>query len=297
MMAYSITTIRPTGFPHASAFRHVQESLTWALAALGHEATIAADNWFSTDQSTTNIIFGGELLMPGAILPHNCIIYNLEMTSGYQGISKLVDIAKRSNLTIWDYSNAGVEYWRKWGIPTKHVPVGYTPNLTRIPDLTMTTGVEKYDMLFYGWLTPRRKAILDALTGKGLTVCTIEGQGVYGGGLDNYIARSRIVLNVHHDGRDQFEIVRVSYLLANGKCVVSETSSDDQDYKDLDGSLCRTEYGKLAEVCQWALRNIIPPESVKRPFRCRDYVETVRKALNDPLRVYADAPIEREAVI
>ena len=48
-----------------------------------------------------------------------------------------------------------------------------------------------------------------------------------------WIARSKIVLNLHQYDAQVFEIVRVSYLLANRRAVVSERGANPTEDRDL----------------------------------------------------------------
>jgi hypothetical protein len=57
------------------------------------------------------------------------------------------------------------------------------------------------------------------------------------------------VLNVHFYESQIFEIVRVSYLLANRKCVVSETGHDTALEEPLKGGIAFTAYTDLASTC------------------------------------------------
>lgn len=87
-------------------------------------------------------------------------------------------------------------------------------------------------MLFYGTIGPRRAAILDALQACGLNVGIVSG-GIYGAERDAFIARAKVVLNLHHYASHIFEVVRAFYLMTNGKAIVGEvspTTSVDPDY-------------------------------------------------------------------
>lgn len=274
MANFNISITRPRYFLHSDAFRDVADSLAWSLVALGHTANVR-ENWISTDEADTNILFGAELLAPGQALPRNTILYNLEQPT-HEMMPKVQSLAR--GLRVWDYSSVNVRKWKELGFNVKHVPIGYTPNLTRIP-----TNVEKdIDCLFLGWLTPRRKKILDDLTEAGLKV--VYSDRCYGGARDCLIARSNIVLNIHHDGRDMFEIVRVSYLLANRACVVSEISSDDSEYKDLQKYAIRVPYDEIVDHCKalcadgYDFRSNYADEAFDN-FAKRDYVSTIREAL------------------
>ena len=127
---------------------------------------------------------------------------------------------------MWDYSLHNIDKWKTYwetmncAYAPVHVPLGYVPELTRI----RPAPIQDIDVLFYGSLNDRRSAIIKALCDAGANVHTVFG--VYGKGRDELIARSKVVLNLHFYEQKLFEIVRVSYLLANSKAVVTECSSD-----------------------------------------------------------------------
>ena len=156
-------------------------------------------------------------------------------------MAKVRRLAKESGCRVWDYSHRAIADWAADGISATHVPIGYTPNLTRIPP----SSPQDIDVLFVGWMTPRRMAIIDDLRTVGLRV--FSSASCYGGARDQLISRAKVILNVHHDGRDRFEIVRCSYLMANSACIVSELSSDDDEYQDL--VLTRVPYRLLVDTC------------------------------------------------
>jgi len=282
-LKFNLTIIRPQGFKHSSGFHEVADSLAWALSALGHEANVLP-NWIDTNEDCTNIVFGSELLAPTVRLPRNCIIYNLEQPT-HPNMAKVRELAK--GLRVWDYNLTNVKQWQTDGYNVKHVPVGYTPNLTRIPKAEN----QDIDVLFFGWMTPRRQKVIDDLRAAGLKVVAVEG--CYGGGRDNLIARAKIVLNVHHDGRELFEIVRVSYLLANSKCVLSELSPNREEYQDIEMGF--PEF--MGDPTKLVL-GLLSDEKTRQGYetagfdaiRKKDYVESVRAALVDSL-----SPQERVA--
>ncbi|MBO0887664.1 class I SAM-dependent methyltransferase [Candidatus Bathyarchaeota archaeon] len=276
MSKFNLVTIRPKGFLHSSAFHEVKESLGWALSALGHE-TMATENAFSASPDSTNVIFGAELLSPTAELPPNSILYNLEQPS-HPSMKNVERLAKGK--TVWDYSETNVESWKSLGITAKHLPIGYTPNLTRIPKAQ----TQDIDVFFAGWMTPRRSKLIQSLANAGIKVVATDS--CYGGGRDNLISRSKLCLNVNHDGRSLFNIVRVSFLLANAKCVVSETCSDQDHYRQLgDEAIAWTDYEHLVDVCQLYLRSDAAREEREQQgfqaIKRMDYIEYVREVLSD----------------
>ena len=70
--------------------------------------------------------------------------------------------------------------------------------------------------------------------------------GAHGRPRDTWIARSKVVLNMHFGEGFVFESVRVSYLLANKKAVVSERGDGHEDFTD---AVAFAEYDELADKC------------------------------------------------
>jgi hypothetical protein len=71
----------------------------------------------------------------------------------------------------------------------------------------------------------------------------------YGAERDAYIARAKVVLNLHYWEGNPFEALRVSYLLNNRACVVSE-ESDDPAFEDFRAGLAAAPYAGLVETCR-----------------------------------------------
>lgn len=275
MSNFNLTLVRPRGFLHSSAFLEVRDSLAWSLTELDHKVNLT-ENSFSASHAT-NIIYGAELLPPDVGLPENCIFYNFEQP-GHPRLPLVRELAKKFKVKIWDFSKRNLKSWTDEGISAIHVPVGYTPNLSRIP----RAKVQDIDVLFYGWMTPRRAQIVQQLKDAKLKVYASDN--LYGGARDNLISRSKVVLNVHHDGRDMFEIVRVSYLLANSKCVISEDAVDfPGEYMDIALGTSFGVYGRLVEGCQiapskesWRIGREVEGFDL---FRKKDFTPIVHHAL------------------
>ena len=73
--------------------------------------------------------------------------------------------------------------------------------------------------------------------------------GCYGEARDQFIARSKVVLNLHYYDSKVFEIVRVSYLLSNFKAVVAECGTGTSIDPDLLQALRAVPYDGLVEAC------------------------------------------------
>jgi hypothetical protein len=212
-----------------NGYKEVIETIGWGLEQLGHQVTYAV-NAIASD--AVNIIFGAQVLPIATLkqLPANTIIYNFEQMRNVSA-SRIREetryYARAQHFRLWDYSQANLPCWHDLGRDeVKVVPVGYAPILTRIPKAPQ----QDIDVLIYGTSGERRLQVFHALSQLG--VSTLFVSGLYGPARDDLISRSKIVLNINlYPETRIFEIVRVSYLLANKKAVVADidvnTSIDD----------------------------------------------------------------------
>lgn len=287
-MKFNLTTVVPEGFMHHHAFDEIRDSLSWSLAALGHDVS-QTENWFS-ESGETNLILGAELIADFQRLPANTIIYNLEQPS-HPNMAKVIRMVRESRCRVWDYSLRSVEEWRKLGVSVAHVPIGWAPTMTRIP----RARTQDIDVCFFGWSTPRRRSLITQLESAGLRV--YASSSCYGGARDNVISRSKVCLNVHHDGRDRFEAVRVSYLMSNSCSVVSEYSSDDDEYSDLRRSIAVVPYRLLVDTCASLATDSATHErsvmgaSALDSIQKRDFTAAVAVAVESQRSVSVPTPI------
>ncbi len=238
---FAVTVISPPGYIHAAAFREVAETLVQGLGALGHDAVLTDDPALP---GRRHIVLGANLVpASGAQLQQGSILYNLEQVEESSPWLTPELLALFRSFPLWDYSRANADALVRMGVPRPTVvPVGYAPQLTRIPPVT-----EDVDVLFYGSLNERRRALLAELERRG--VCVHAAFGVYGEARDQLIARARLVLNVHFFEAKVFEVVRVSYLLANRRCVVSERGSDPAEEAAFEDGVAFAPYDGLADRC------------------------------------------------
>lgn len=223
MAKYLISIIRPKNYMHSSAFQEVAETLHYGLLKLGHESALLEN---AIDRQRKNILLGAHLLSDRELnaLPDETIIYNLEQLNAADLRPAYRRLSERCS--IWDYSPLNLAQWQQQprAFQPALVEIGYAPILKRIAPAPM----QDIDVLFYGSESPSRRAILERLQHAGVNVQWVYA--AYGQMRDNLIARAKIVLNLHYYESKLFEIVRVSYLLANAKAVVSETAPDIGDY-------------------------------------------------------------------
>jgi hypothetical protein len=244
---FAVTIATQPGFVHSEAFREVAESVHHGLRALGHDSVLSD----RTDlPGRRHIVFGSNLISAkNCRLPKDSILYNLEQIyDDSPWLTKdLIALFRRH--TVWDYSLANIDALASYGITAHHVPIGYVPELTRIPPAPY----RDIDVLFVGSIVERRLAVLQALHERGANV--IPAFGVYGAERDELIARAKIVLNVHMYEAKVFEVVRVSYLLANRCFVVSETGADAGIENAFAGGVAFADYDRLVDTCLAYLRD------------------------------------------
>jgi hypothetical protein len=259
-MRFAVAIVSPPNFQHSRAFDEVAEGLHRALLALGHDSVLA--NRLDLEDRRTIVLGGNLLVRNGLEPPKNPIFYNLEQLGDdlpSMTLPAFFDLFRR--YPTWDYSQANIEYLAALGLPRPtYVPIGYVPQLTRI-----TPAPEDIDVLFYGAHYERRYAILRDLHDRGLRVKWLSG--VYGASRDAWIARSKIVLNIHYWDARIFEITRVSYLLANRRAVVSERGADPTLERDVESGVAFADYDGLVERCV----ELLGDESARRELAERGY--------------------------
>lgn len=212
-MNYTIYITSPGNYPHSETFREVAEGLQEGFAELGYVVPIVTDPQKIQGRA---IVFGANI--QHAVLPADAIIFNLEQAGTGWMTEPYLHLLR--NREVWDYDPQNIKELQKKGVKAKYCGIGYEPCLTRIAPQE-----EDIDVLFYGSIFGDRIQILEAIEKTGLKVQRLFG--VYGAARDEYIARSKIVLNLHAYENAPFEIVRVSYLWANQKFIISEGLAKD----------------------------------------------------------------------
>lgn len=234
------------GWPNGLvAYREVIDSIAWGLQSLGHDVHQSVDQ---IDADARNILFGAQMMEVAALerIPRDSVVYNFEQLRGASPAQ--VRPALRycaQHLEIWEYSRYNHDLWKSLGATrVKIVPVGYAPVLTRIPKAP----VQDIDVLFFGMTGSKRFDVLHRLSQAGFRI--MFGSGIYGDSRDGMIARAKIILNINlYDSTQIFEVVRVSYLLANRKAVVAVREERTAVEPDLERAVLWTSVEDIAEDC------------------------------------------------
>ncbi|MBA2125613.1 hypothetical protein DLM45_05160 [Hyphomicrobium methylovorum] len=274
----NLVTIVPENNPHTAAFDDLISGFESALTALGitvrkrrNEASLEG----------MNLLFGGHLIATqehAARIPHNTVIVNLEQLRGFNIGARPIYTGLLRRLAVWDYSARNIQQIERL-IRNPHVSrfqIGYVPSMTRKLLAPQTT-----DVLFYGSLNGRRSSILTELTRAGLNVRHIFS--VYGAERDRAIAEAKVVLNLHFYEDSIHEIVRTSYLLANGKAVVSECGPDTEIDEDIRSAMAAVPYTDVVSACVALVKDDAARHSLEQRafevFSRRDQSAILRDAI------------------
>lgn len=202
-----------------------------------------------------NVIIGANACAknpcPGKI-PKDSIIINFEQM--YQESPHLTPeyIKLLKKYEVWDYNEHNFKWLKdNLNITSKILKIGYEQEF-EIPKLLALTEIkEDIDVLFYGHLNERRLAILTELQKRfpDKNIC-FRSNNLWAKERDEHILRAKIVLNLHLYDAKLFEYPRVSFLLNNGKFVISETSTNDSEYQFLKNALVICEYDKVCDMVE-----------------------------------------------
>jgi hypothetical protein len=280
----NICQIAPPNYPHHQAFDELVVALLAGFASIGCSVSMRHN---ALAEKGINIMVGANLLTAAqcARIGPETIIYNLEqideastwLTPHYRQLL--------GRLRVLDYS---ADNARRLTILTGNtavavLPVAYVPNLSRVtrhpaPDV---------DVLFYGSINDRRRQLIDALKARGVTVAEVFG--LYGSARDQVISRAKLVLNVHFYESSVFEVVRVSYLLANRVPVVSERGTNTAIYPWLADACRFAEYSRLPDAVEELLADSeLLSDIGERGFR--DFSAKPIEMFLKPLSEFLDPP-------
>ena len=231
-----------------NAYDELVESVIWGLRELGHTVEFSLDTF---SESATNIIFGAQMLEVDMVskLPPSTIVYNFEQIRGATLLKPSLVYAA-ANFKIWDYSEGNADVWKTLNADCRIVPVGYAEPLTRIPKAP----IQDIDVLMYGAPGPDRLDAFHHLSHSGLK--TVFVCGLYGKVRDELISRSKLIVNIHfYTVKKIFEVVRVSYLMANRKAVVADIDPETVIEKDIRAGICVASPSMLVQECHDIVNN------------------------------------------
>lgn len=236
-------------------FLEAARGLEYAFNAIGHTCTLDLERKLDIN-SRRLIIFNAFSLPETLSVPFDAIIYNAEQVQFNDHWKYSTYLRLLSKHIVWDYSKTNIERLSKYGIQAQHCPIGYWPGLSDIPAAN-----EDIDVLFIGSINERRQKVIEACKRQGLKTQVLFG--AYGADRNAWIARAKVVLNMHYYPDPIWEVFRVSHLLANKKCVVSEAGGQDSALEYMASqTTALVAYEKLAETCFDLVHNPMQRKSI-----------------------------------
>ena len=287
-MKFNVAVVCPEGYKHGEAIRDYAQILVTGLKASGYETSMALN---TIDYDRTNIILAAHLLPfeQHTDIPSDSIIVNLEQLESVaaQVSSEYLNLLKTH--VVWDYSKRNIEFLRKrFGVEHAiYLPV----SSDKSQRICLESDDQQIDVIFYGVLNARRRAILNQLDKAGLKVKVLVG--VYGSERDRLIAQAKVVLSVSYYGGLILESTRVLDAMTKGKAVVAECN-EDTDFDDrMKGGSVFCGYDDLVEKCNF----LVEDEPARKRLElaahevCKnlDITETIKPAL-------ASLPMAQEAL-
>lgn len=274
MSHFTVWVVQPPNDTSPQCLMEFIHGVVYSLRQLGHTVDfdpgrgLAVQNPLPARDGTFGrlIVFNAHRL-PGVPLPADAIIFNAEQVKVSDGTdaadnaraaawqaSAYVALLRRH--VVWDYSQVNIARLHSYGVErTVHCPVGYYPGLSNMLDADgQNPTKEDIDVLFVGSMNERRARIISEIQSYRLSVKTLNG--VYGEDRDRWIARAKIVLNIHFYDDPIWEIFRVSHLVANKKLVVTEDGGCDLALEEVAKQTCaHVPYETLSHTCAVLLRD------------------------------------------
>lgn len=280
MSNFNIMLFQPNDVIHAHAFLELGKLLFYTLSSMGHQCLFQIN---SMESNFINIILGYHYLIAeeeqlyhshpfmNRLMGSRKIYYQLEQLSDHEGwYSKERHNILASADAVWDYTEENASFLREKGIRNVFtVPIGWHAKMETLQHAPC----KDIDVLFYGCINPRRQHILAELNRH----CRLKVLfGMYGDERDSYIARSKVILNIHFYEAAILEQVRISYLLNNRCFVLSEASPNNV----LDGIIETASYEDLVSRCLYFVQHAEAREAA----RCRGYLAFRQNDMRDFIR-------------
>lgn len=210
-------------------------ALRHGLARCGHDVTL---DWNRVDPSRLNLLVGAYFLPRENILQIarsglRYAVVNTEVIKDdllnhnpkkVDFLGAYVPLIQRGQFA-WDVIQDNIAEYERYGVDARFLRWGYLPELEVVPHAAEKT----LDYYFFGSMTPRRKAILDALDRAGF-----KGRHDHsspGFVRNELIGRAKVQLNIiQKDIYTHVNSFRIC-LLANNRCaILSERETDPAGY-------------------------------------------------------------------
>lgn len=209
--------IQPPGYIHSQGFLDQARYARYQFRKLGAVVTIGKNR---LREDAINIVFGAHLGFAANLKDrYTCVFVNLEQLGvGGATVSKdYLHLLGSSAVMDYDARNIAAYGCKDGDVPI--VSFQYAPYLSGTPALQLED--RPIDILFFGSINDRRKAIFQRIEACGWSVSTFD-HPLYGDERDHFIRHSKAVFNCHFYETSRFEQARAFHTLSLGTPVISE---------------------------------------------------------------------------
>ncbi|WP_408913954.1 methyltransferase type 11 [Brucella pseudogrignonensis] len=174
------------------------------------------------------------------------VVFQLEQSVSSRWFTKQYINILRESLSVIDYSLTNIEFLAKHGIdfPNIHyLPIGASLS----EDIADIEKPKKYDFIFYGdsLSSDRRRLFLKKLQEKySVKVCN----DLFGDDLYAVIREAKVVINIHYYEGALLEMPRICECISLGVPVLSEGTSDQDEYPELEGAVKFFDEGSIDDM-------------------------------------------------
>jgi hypothetical protein len=174
------------------------------------------------------------------------VVFQLEQSVSSRWFTKQYINILRESLSVIDYSLTNIEFLAKHGIdfPNIHyLPIGASLS----EDTADIEKPKQYDFIFYGdsLSSDRRRLFLKKLQEKyNVKVCN----DLFGDDLYALIREAKVVINIHYYEGALLEMPRICECISLGVPVLSEGTSDQDEYPELEGAVKFFDEGSIDDM-------------------------------------------------
>jgi SAM-dependent methyltransferase len=224
--------VQPQGYVHSLGLVDPARYLRFQLRRFGANVTMAKNR---LRHDAVNFVFGAHLGFDASLRQrYSCIFVNLEqLGEGGAAVAPGYRELLQTSAVV-DYDPHNVTAYASDPADVPLAPMWYAPYLRS--DAPMPLEERPIDLLFFGSLNPRRRALLDRVEALGLQVAMFDSP-LYGPERDAFIAQAKAVVNMHFYPSARFEQVRVAHCLSLGTPVISERTESAGMHPVFDGSV------------------------------------------------------------
>jgi hypothetical protein len=190
--------------------------------------------------------------VPDRYIDYTNVIINTEQVSNVKNFD-IINKYIMKNIIIFDYSHENTIILKNKFPNGKiyHIPYLFMNKEINILK-NYINNTNKYDIVFCGGLTDRRKIIIDELIKLNYSVLYVSG---WNDDRDKLLASGKILLNIHaNNDFNIFESIRCDRWIFSGLLVITEDSLSD-NFNDLEKLLIISKYTDILETVKKVLSN------------------------------------------